>query len=65
MAGAVPLIDIGPFVQEAAYGDEARADIAAQWDRAMSEVGFAIIQGHGVSPDVIADMRSGAMGFFS
>ena len=61
---AVPLIDIGPFVNEAAYDDAARASVAEQWDRAMTEVGFAIIQGHGVAPDVIA-LRAGAMAFFA
>ena len=62
---AVPLIDIGPFVNEAAYDDAARASVAEQWDRAMTEVGFAIIQGHGVAPDVIGALRAGAMAFFA
>ena len=37
---AVPLIDIGPFVNEAAYDDAARASVAEQWDRAMTEAGI-------------------------
>ena len=62
---AVPLIDISPFVDEAAHDDSARARVAEQWDRAMSRVGFAIIQGHGVPQDVVGALREGAMAFFA
>ena len=62
---AVPIIDISPFVDEGAHSDEERAQVSSAWDRAMTEVGFAIIQGHGVAPEVVGALRSGAMNFFS
>ena len=31
----------------------------------MTEVGFAVIQGHGVAPEVITDLRDGAHSFFT
>lgn len=62
---AVPTIDIAPFVQQDAYDDAARDAVAKEWDRAMTEVGFAVIQGHGVAPEVITDLRDGAHSFFT
>jgi len=61
---AVPIVDIAPFVDETTHDDDARASVAAQWDIAMREVGFAIIKGHGVAPEVIAALRAGAGTFF-
>ena len=46
---AVPVVDIAPFVDEASHSEEARLAVAAQWDQAMTDVGFAVIKGHGVS----------------
>ena len=62
---AVPVINIAPFVKEAECSDDERKAVAAQWDKAMTDVGFAIIEGHGVAPEVIANLREGAMSFFS
>ena len=62
---AVPVIDISPFLDGAAHDDPARRAAAAQWDHAMTEVGFAFIVGHGVAQETISDLRSGAMDFFS
>jgi isopenicillin N synthase-like dioxygenase len=62
---AVPVVDISPFAQEHAHDDAARARVAVEWDRAMTEVGFAIIQGHGVAPEVVASLRTAAAAFFS
>ena len=64
-ADTVPLIDISPFVDEAAHDDESRARVAERWDTAMTEVGFALITGHGVAPEVITGLRDGAMAFFA
>ena len=61
----VPTIDIAPFADEGAHSDEARQSVAEQWDRAMTEVGFAMIKGHGVAPETVNSLRSGAMSFFS
>jgi hypothetical protein len=41
----VPVIDISPFVDEATYDNASRAKVAREWDVAMSNIGFAIIQG--------------------
>ena len=62
---AVPVIDIGPFVDEAAHDGAARARAADQWDLAMTDVGFAIVEGHGVAREVIMALREGALAFFS
>ena len=64
-ADTVPIIDISPFVDEAAHDDESRERVAEMWDKAMTDVGFAIIKGHGVAPEVITGLRDGAKAFFS
>ena len=64
-ASIVPVIDISPFTDEDAHDDASRARVAKQWDDAMTEIGFAIIQGHGVPPDIVAALRQGAMAFFA
>jgi hypothetical protein len=60
------VIDISPFMEGcAAAADEgARRRTAAQWDATFRTVGFARIVGHGVSAEVIADLRSVAKSFF-
>ena len=55
----VPIVDISPFVDEDKYDDAARERVAKEWDQAMTEVGFAIIKGHGVAPEVVSAMRKG------
>ena len=62
---AVPIIDISPFASPSSHDDEARAATADEWDRAMQDVGFAIITGHGVTPETISAVRAGAMSFFT
>jgi hypothetical protein len=64
-SAVVPIVDISPFVDEAAHDDEARRQVAEQCDSAMMHVGFAIITGHGVPPHTISALRDGAMGFFA
>ena len=61
----VPVINIAPFVDVSNYDDSSREKIAKEWDEAMSNVGFAIIEGHGVAAETISALRSGAMAFFS
>jgi isopenicillin N synthase-like dioxygenase len=62
---AVPIVDISPWTDEAAFSDEERARVAREWDSAMRDVGFAIIRGHAVPPDVVRALRDGAAAFFS
>jgi len=62
---AVPIIDVAPFASPAGHDDAERTHVAREWDRAMTEVGFAIIKGHGVDQEVISALRSGAMEFFA
>ena len=52
--GAVPIIDIAPFLA-GAPGDKRR--VAAEVDRACEELGFLIVRGHGVPPDLVAHLR--------
>lgn len=61
----VPIVDISPFVDDAAYDDESRRRVAVEWDMAMTNVGFAIIAGHGVHPRTITELRNGALDFFA
>lgn len=47
-------------------GDErARAQAVDEFGRACAEVGFVIISGHGVRPELIARMQRLALGFFA
>jgi isopenicillin N synthase-like dioxygenase len=61
----VPIVDISPFVDDAAHDGETRRRVAEEWDAAMTNVGFAIITGHGVHQQTISDLREGAMQFFA
>jgi isopenicillin N synthase-like dioxygenase len=61
----VPIVDISSFVKESAHNDDSRRRVAEQWDSAMSNVGFAIITGHGVPPRMISALRDAAMRFFA
>lgn len=56
-----PVIDLGRWSDGT---DTERVRIAAQVDRAASEVGFLQITGHGVPASVIADMRAATDVFF-
>jgi len=57
----VPVIDISRFET----GDDAeRQRIAAEVARAVEEIGFLSVTGHGVPQKVIDDMRAGAWRFF-
>jgi isopenicillin N synthase-like dioxygenase len=57
----VPVIDIAPFLQ----GDAAdKAAVAAQVGRACRDIGFLVIQGHGVSPRLSERMHAVSREFF-
>jgi isopenicillin N synthase-like dioxygenase len=58
---SVPIIDIAPFRQ----GDAAaRQAVAAAVDRACRDIGFLVISGHGVNPDLIERTRTVSRAFF-
>ena len=61
----VPLIDISSYLGPRHQANAAERDgVAVQWDAAMADIGFAIITGHGVSPDCVGTVRSAAHEFF-
>ena len=55
----VPIIDIAPFLD----GSD-KAGVARAVDRACREIGFLVIAGHGVSPDLIERTRESGRTFF-
>jgi isopenicillin N synthase-like dioxygenase len=61
MATTVPVIDLNGF----ATSDEAtRASIATMVSAALGEIGFLVLQGHGVSSTTISETRDAAWRFF-
>src|SRR5215468_9089795 len=61
MATTVPVIDLSGFAE----GDEAtRAVIATSVSSALSEIGFLVLQGHGVGSTTISETRDVAWRFF-
>ena len=59
--GVVPLIDIGPFLHGGA-ADKAR--VAAEVDKACREIGFLVVSGHDVSPELLAEMHKMSDDYF-
>src|SRR5262250_2391669 len=58
---SVPVIDIAPFL---AGSPEGRARVAAQVGRACEEIGFLIVQGHGVPRELVEQMYDVSRRFF-
>jgi isopenicillin N synthase-like dioxygenase len=58
----VPLIDLTPWFEG---DDAARAALAAQVDAALQRVGFLVVTGHGVSPELVASVRASGREFFA
>lgn len=58
---AVPVIDISPY---RGVDAAARQALAAEVDRTCREVGFMVISGHGVDPDLIAAVEDVSRAFF-
>ncbi|AVZ74636.1 oxidoreductase [Streptomyces lunaelactis] len=57
----IPTIDLRPWFS----GDPAaRAEIAAAVDQALRTAGFLLVTGHGVDPDLRAEIREAAREFF-
>jgi isopenicillin N synthase-like dioxygenase len=65
----IPIIDISPFLVLAATVSQKNAAscaaVARAWDEAFCSVGFAMIVGHGVPADLIAEFRALAHQFFA
>jgi len=59
---SVPLIDIAPFLN----GSEMdRRRVAEELDEACRNIGFLVIDGHGVSPELIARMHEVSKAYFA
>jgi isopenicillin N synthase-like dioxygenase len=58
---AVPVIDLGPWLEGTAQG---RALVAAQVDAALQEIGFLLIVNHGVGLELREQVRAAARTFF-
>jgi len=57
--GEVPVIDLGPFLD----GSD-RAGVASAIGRACEDLGFLVIGGHGVAPEVIERAVAASLDFF-
>jgi isopenicillin N synthase-like dioxygenase len=57
----VPVIDIAPFFHGS---DTEKRQVARQVDEASREVGFYVIVGHGVAPDLVPEMEAISRVFF-
>lgn len=58
-------IDLAPFVRHDEYDDEARQRSARLWDESFRTIGFALVDGHGVCEELVADLRTAATMFFN
>ena len=58
----VPLIDIGPFLNG---GQDAKQAVAKTLDEACRKIGFLIVEGHGVSEDLIAEVHEVSEEYFA
>jgi isopenicillin N synthase-like dioxygenase len=59
---SVPIIDIGPYWTGGAAG---KHDVAAAVDRACRDIGFLVISGHRIAPEMVEETREIARGFFA
>src|SRR5580704_2574090 len=58
---SVPIIDIGPYWTG---GEAGKHDVASAVDRACRDIGFLVISGHGIAPEMVEGTREVARGFF-
>jgi isopenicillin N synthase-like dioxygenase len=58
---SVPIIDIRPYW---GGGEAGKRDVAAAVDRACRDIGFLVISGHGIAPEMVEETREIARGFF-
>ena len=62
MPTSVPVIDLEPWF---GGGRHDRAGVAAQVDEALQRIGFFLVTGHGVAPELRARVRAHARAFFA
>ncbi len=60
---SVPVVDLSPWV--AGGSDSERSRVVADTDKALREVGFLAIVGHGITDEVVAAMAGAADAFFA
>lgn len=58
---AIPVIDLTPYF---GGGSGDRRDVAARINQACGDIGFFMVTGHGVAPELIADTYAAASAFF-
>ena len=59
------MIDISPWINRDSFSDAARETVCRQWYEAFRSVGFAIIVGHGITPDTLTDVTNEACAWFA
>jgi isopenicillin N synthase-like dioxygenase len=62
MTPDIPLIDVSTW---RSAGPAQRSDLAQRLDRAMQDSGFFMVTGHGIDPQLSADLRAAAAEFFA
>ena len=62
---AIPTVDIAAWAAPELHSDAERRATAAEWNDAMSTVGFGVVSGHGVGLELIEGMRAAAREFFA
>ncbi|MEE9453258.1 MAG: 2-oxoglutarate and iron-dependent oxygenase domain-containing protein [Paracoccaceae bacterium] len=58
----IPIIDLSPALHGSA---EEKYQVAMQIDKACKEIGFIVVHGHDISPDVFTQMYTGLETFFN
>ena len=62
MTESLPIIDIAPLRNSAT--DSSYIEASSELFAALSEIGFAIVIGHGVKPEITANMRAAVKAVF-
>ncbi len=62
----VDVIDISAFTDKSKpYNENEKKDVLQRWDKSFQTLGFATITGHGVSNDIVEQLRKDAKEFFT
>ena len=57
----VPVIDVAPF---RGGGAAVRQAVAGEVGRAVNDIGFLVITGHGIDPDLVGEVQAVSNAFF-
>jgi isopenicillin N synthase-like dioxygenase len=57
----VPVIDVAPFHSG---GLAVRRAVADEVGRAVNDIGFLVITGHGIDPELVAEVQAVSNAFF-